>query len=102
MKYNSPIAAGVLAGLVGIYYGAANVLTGGISTPAFLMGFIFFIACTALFIRHGRKKSPNSSKTSFFLSVSVITATVVILFLMSFANYMTTGKLLGIAIGGLA
>jgi hypothetical protein len=102
MKFNSPIAAGILAGLVAIYYGTTNFLMGSISTPAFLMGLIFFIACTALFIRHNRKQFTNLRDTRVILSVSVIAATVVILFLMSFASYITTGKLLGISIGGLA
>jgi hypothetical protein len=56
MKFNSPIAAGILAGLVATYYGTANFLMGSISTPAFLMGLIFFIACTALFIKHNHKQ----------------------------------------------
>jgi len=102
MKFNSPIAAGILAGLVAIYYGTTNFLMGSISTPAFLMGLIFFIACTALFVRHNRKQFTNLRDTRVILSVSVIAATVVILFLMSFASYITTGKLLGISIGGLA
>ena len=101
MKFNSPIAAGILAGLVAIYYGTTNFLMGSISTPAFLMGLIFFIACRALFIRHNRRQIIHLRNTRIFVSVSVITGTVVI-FLRSFSNYITTGKLLGISLGGLA
>lgn len=101
MKISSPLAAGILAGLLGIYYGTANFLMGSVSMPAFLIGLIFFGACTALFIIRNRKEFTNTRKTNYILFLGVIIATVALIFLMSAVNYIATGKLLGITVGAL-
>lgn len=102
MKNNSPLVAGILAGVLAIYYGTTNFLMGSISAATFFIGLIFFGACTALFIIYNRKKITHKGKQSFILSLGVIIATIAIVFLMSFVNYIATGMLLGIVVGALA
>jgi hypothetical protein len=51
---------------------------------------------------HNRKQFTNTTKTRFILNLGVVAAMVAIGFLMSFINYIATGKLLGIVVGALA
>jgi len=104
MKFNSPLTAGIFAGLLAIYLGTANFLMGSISTTAFIIGSLFFGACTTLFIIYNRKElaNTNTRKINFVLYLGVIITTLAIVFLISCINYIGTGRLLGMVIGVLA
>jgi hypothetical protein len=102
MKINSPLTSGIFAGLLAIYYAITNFLTRSISTPAFVIGLIFLGACTTLFIIYNRRELTNTRKINFVLYLGVIIATLAIVFLMSYVDYIATGKLLGIVVGALA
>lgn len=99
----SPVSiSGTLATLVLIYYGLANLFWADLPGMALVGGFVFAIGSMAVFIGCGRSADTDSSKGNPFVSTGVVGMTSATLYAFSFAGHISTGRLLGAVVGGLA
>lgn len=102
MKLSPTAMSGILAALVLIYYGLANLLWAGLSGAALMGVLAFAVGSMGVFISRGRSAETDLREGNLFISTIVVGVTGITLYAISLTGYISTGKLLGSVVGGLA